>query len=127
MRLLFHVSFNVLSYNLFFTKWNSLVMWDFALKFIGNHSLISVNCKETFTLTKCLLIVVQFSMFCSFGIPLHAIIMFYLFQVRSLTLDVRAWDPSVINLFQSLGNTFANSVWEELLPSRNGTCENDTR
>ncbi|KAG6520386.1 ADP-ribosylation factor GTPase-activating protein AGD3-like [Zingiber officinale] len=48
-------------------------------------------------------------------------------KVRSLTLDVRAWDPSVINLFQSLGNTFANSIWEELLPSsRNGTCENDT-
>lgn len=74
------------------------------------------------------MIVVQFSMLCSFGMPLHIIIMFYLFQVRSLTLDVRAWDPSVINLFQSLGNTFANSIWEELLPSsRNGTCENDTR
>ncbi|XP_038693932.1 ADP-ribosylation factor GTPase-activating protein AGD3-like isoform X1 [Tripterygium wilfordii] len=39
-------------------------------------------------------------------------------KVRSLTLDVRAWEPSVISLFQSLGNTFANSVWEELLQSR---------
>jgi Arf-GAP/coiled-coil/ANK repeat/PH domain-containing protein len=38
-------------------------------------------------------------------------------KVRSLTLDVRAWEPSVINLFQSLGNTFANTVWEEMLPS----------
>ncbi|MQL70892.1 hypothetical protein Taro_003190, partial [Colocasia esculenta] len=38
------------------------------------------------------------------------------FQVRSLTLDVKVWEPSVINLFQSLGNTFANSIWEELLP-----------
>jgi hypothetical protein len=38
-------------------------------------------------------------------------------QVRSLTLDVRAWEPSVINLFQSLGNTFANTIWEEMLPS----------
>ncbi|KAL6551304.1 ADP-ribosylation factor GTPase-activating protein agd3 [Orobanche minor] len=36
-------------------------------------------------------------------------------KVRSLTLDVKVWDPSVLNLFQSLGNTFANSVWEELL------------
>lgn len=36
-------------------------------------------------------------------------------QVRSLTLDVKVWEPSVINLFQSLGNTFANSIWEELL------------
>lgn len=42
----------------------------------------------------------------------------FLLQVRSLTLDVKAWEPSVINLFQSLGNTFANSVWEELLQSR---------
>ncbi|KAK8936575.1 ADP-ribosylation factor GTPase-activating protein AGD3 [Platanthera zijinensis] len=40
-------------------------------------------------------------------------------KVRSLTLDVKAWEPSVINLFQSLGNTFSNSVWEELLPTIN--------
>ncbi|KAB1207696.1 ADP-ribosylation factor GTPase-activating protein AGD3 [Morella rubra] len=39
-------------------------------------------------------------------------------KVRSLTLDVKVWDPFVISLFQSLGNTFANSVWEELLQSR---------
>ncbi|XP_062110860.1 ADP-ribosylation factor GTPase-activating protein AGD3 isoform X1 [Humulus lupulus] len=39
-------------------------------------------------------------------------------KVRSLTLDVKVWEPSVIGLFQSLGNTFANSVWEELLQSR---------
>ncbi|KAG0488230.1 hypothetical protein HPP92_007041 [Vanilla planifolia] len=45
-------------------------------------------------------------------------------KVRSLTLDVKAWEPSVISLFQSLGNTFANSVWEELLPSTsNGNCD----
>ncbi|KAL6984012.1 ADP-ribosylation factor GTPase-activating protein agd3 [Sarracenia purpurea var. burkii] len=41
-------------------------------------------------------------------------------KVRSLTLDVKAWELSVITLFQSLGNTFANSVWEELLQSRSG-------
>ncbi|CAL5349615.1 unnamed protein product [Camellia sinensis] len=40
--------------------------------------------------------------------------------VRSLTLDFKVWEPSVISLFQSLGNTFANSVWEELLQSRSG-------
>lgn len=39
-------------------------------------------------------------------------------QVRSLTLDVKVWEPSIISLFQSLGNAFANSVWEELLQSR---------
>ncbi|XP_017642433.1 ADP-ribosylation factor GTPase-activating protein AGD3 isoform X3 [Gossypium arboreum] len=39
-------------------------------------------------------------------------------KVRSLTLDVKVWEPSVIGLFQSLGNTFANSVWEEFLQSR---------
>ncbi|XP_078161466.1 ADP-ribosylation factor GTPase-activating protein AGD4-like isoform X1 [Carex rostrata] len=36
-------------------------------------------------------------------------------KVRSLTLDVKVWDPVVIDLFQSLGNTFSNSVWDELL------------
>ncbi|OAY42537.1 ADP-ribosylation factor GTPase-activating protein AGD3 isoform X2 [Manihot esculenta] len=39
-------------------------------------------------------------------------------KVRSLTLDVKVWEPSIISLFQSLGNAFANSVWEELLQSR---------
>ncbi|KAE8703070.1 ADP-ribosylation factor GTPase-activating protein AGD3 [Hibiscus syriacus] len=39
-------------------------------------------------------------------------------KVRSLTLDAKVWEPSVIGLFQSLGNTFANSVWEEFLQSR---------
>lgn len=38
-------------------------------------------------------------------------------QVRSLTLDVKVWDSSVLGMFQSLGNLFANSVWEELLQS----------
>ncbi|GAV74662.1 ArfGap domain-containing protein [Cephalotus follicularis] len=39
-------------------------------------------------------------------------------KVRSLTLDEKVCEPYVISLFQSLGNTFANSVWEELLQSR---------
>ncbi|XP_027341301.1 ADP-ribosylation factor GTPase-activating protein AGD3-like isoform X2 [Abrus precatorius] len=38
-------------------------------------------------------------------------------KVRSLTLDVKVWDPSVLSMFKSLGNLFANSVWEELLNS----------
>ncbi|KAM7277272.1 hypothetical protein ACFE04_019138 [Oxalis oulophora] len=36
-------------------------------------------------------------------------------KVRSLVLDVKVWEPSVLALFQSLGNVYANSVWEELL------------
>ncbi|PIN04889.1 Myotrophin [Handroanthus impetiginosus] len=36
-------------------------------------------------------------------------------KVRSLTLDVKVWEPSVIALFQSLGNVFVNSIWEGLL------------
>ncbi|CAB4310824.1 unnamed protein product [Prunus armeniaca] len=39
-------------------------------------------------------------------------------KVRSLTLDVKVWEPSVLTLFQSLGNTFVNSVWEETLYSK---------
>ncbi|RAL38692.1 hypothetical protein DM860_002670 [Cuscuta australis] len=39
-------------------------------------------------------------------------------KVRSLTLDVRVWEPSVLALFESLGNAFVNSVWEESLQSR---------
>ncbi|VFQ87227.1 unnamed protein product [Cuscuta campestris] len=36
-------------------------------------------------------------------------------KVRSLALDVKVWEPSIIALFHTLGNVFANSVWEELL------------
>ncbi|KAK9044975.1 hypothetical protein V6N11_058865 [Hibiscus sabdariffa] len=38
-------------------------------------------------------------------------------KVRSLTLDVKVWEPSVLALFQSLGNIYVNSIWEELLHS----------
>ncbi|KAL5665010.1 hypothetical protein ACJX0J_025118, partial [Zea mays] len=44
-------------------------------------------------------------------------------KVRSLTLDVRVWEPSVINLFQSLGNMFVNSIWEEMLPDDNSSAD----
>ncbi|EEE70028.1 hypothetical protein OsJ_29976 [Oryza sativa Japonica Group] len=46
-------------------------------------------------------------------------------KVRSLTLDVRVWEPSVINLFQSLGNTFANTIWEDMLPSSSSVDHGD--
>ncbi|KAL8464394.1 hypothetical protein ACS0TY_034066 [Phlomoides rotata] len=36
-------------------------------------------------------------------------------KVRSLTLDVKVWEDSVITLFQALGNVFVNSIWEGLL------------
>ncbi|KAJ4897465.1 ADP-ribosylation factor GTPase-activating protein AGD1 [Raphanus sativus] len=49
-------------------------------------------------------------------------------KVRSLTLDVKVWEPSVLTLFQSLGNLYVNSVWEELLDSESrssGTPKSD--
>uniref|UniRef100_A0A0E0QTL3 ADP-ribosylation factor GTPase-activating protein AGD3 n=1 Tax=Oryza rufipogon TaxID=4529 RepID=A0A0E0QTL3_ORYRU len=46
-------------------------------------------------------------------------------KVRSLTLDVRVWEASVINLFQSLGNTFANTIWEDMLPSSSSVDHGD--
>ncbi|XP_051121411.1 ADP-ribosylation factor GTPase-activating protein AGD2-like isoform X2 [Andrographis paniculata] len=36
-------------------------------------------------------------------------------KVRSLNLDVRVWEPVVLDLFRALGNSYCNSVWEELL------------
>ncbi|XP_031277255.1 ADP-ribosylation factor GTPase-activating protein AGD1 [Pistacia vera] len=50
-------------------------------------------------------------------------------KVRSLTLDVKVWESSVLNLFQSLGNVYANSIWEELLHSgsASGTSKIDKR
>ncbi|KAK7358706.1 hypothetical protein VNO77_00644 [Canavalia gladiata] len=47
-------------------------------------------------------------------------------KVRSLTLDVKAWDSSVLSMFKSLGNLFANSVWEELLHSTSTSQTVDT-
>ncbi|ONM03411.1 Discolored-paralog2 [Zea mays] len=44
-------------------------------------------------------------------------------KVRSLTLDVRVWEPSVINLFQSLGNMFVNNIWEDMLPDDNSSAD----
>ncbi|CAK9859996.1 unnamed protein product [Sphagnum jensenii] len=42
-------------------------------------------------------------------------------KVRSLTLDVRVWEPSIISYFQSVGNAYANSIWEEGLSIEGST------
>ncbi|XP_010547791.1 PREDICTED: ADP-ribosylation factor GTPase-activating protein AGD1-like isoform X2 [Tarenaya hassleriana] len=47
-------------------------------------------------------------------------------KVRSLTLDVKVWEPSVLTLLKSLGNIYVNSVWEELLYSK-GKPSNDDK
>nr|XP_024395266.1 ADP-ribosylation factor GTPase-activating protein AGD3-like isoform X2 [Physcomitrium patens] len=44
-------------------------------------------------------------------------------KVRSLTLDVRVWEPSVLGYFLSVGNTYANTIWEELLPPDSRAAE----
>ncbi|KAH7569799.1 hypothetical protein JRO89_XS05G0001700 [Xanthoceras sorbifolium] len=33
-------------------------------------------------------------------------------KVRSLTLDVKVWEPTILDLFGALGNAYCNSVWE---------------
>ncbi|KAG5605580.1 hypothetical protein H5410_027072, partial [Solanum commersonii] len=35
--------------------------------------------------------------------------------VRSITLDVRVWEPTILDLFRTLGNSYCNSMWEKLL------------
>ncbi|KAJ9159661.1 hypothetical protein P3X46_025148 [Hevea brasiliensis] len=40
-------------------------------------------------------------------------------KVRSLTLDVKVWEPTVLDLFHSLGNAYCNSIWEGLLLVKN--------
>ncbi|KAK1296429.1 ADP-ribosylation factor GTPase-activating protein AGD4 [Acorus calamus] len=36
-------------------------------------------------------------------------------KVRSLTLDVKIWEPTIMELFRALGNAYCNSVWENSL------------
>ncbi|KAK9106385.1 hypothetical protein Syun_022396 [Stephania yunnanensis] len=36
-------------------------------------------------------------------------------KVRSITLDVKVWESTVLDLFRGLGNAYCNSVWEEML------------
>ncbi|XP_052205388.1 ADP-ribosylation factor GTPase-activating protein AGD2-like isoform X2 [Diospyros lotus] len=42
-------------------------------------------------------------------------------KVRSITLDVKVWEPTILDLFQILGNAYCNSIWEELLLLQNNT------
>lgn len=35
--------------------------------------------------------------------------------MRSLTLDVKVWEPTILDLFRNLGNLYCNSLWEGLL------------
>ncbi|KAH7840400.1 hypothetical protein Vadar_016367 [Vaccinium darrowii] len=47
-------------------------------------------------------------------------------KVRSITLDVKVWEPTILDLFRILGNAYCNSVWEELLlPQNNRTGESN--
>ncbi len=43
-----------------------------------------------------------------------------LLQVRSLTLDEKVWERSVVALFEGLGNAHANAAWEENISSPHG-------
>ncbi|KAK8463751.1 hypothetical protein PHAVU_011G032600 [Phaseolus vulgaris] len=36
-------------------------------------------------------------------------------KVRSITLDVRVWENTILELFDNLGNAYCNSIWEGLL------------
>ncbi|KAK1390275.1 ADP-ribosylation factor GTPase-activating protein AGD4-like [Heracleum sosnowskyi] len=36
-------------------------------------------------------------------------------KVRSINLDVKVWEPTMLDLFRTLGNAFCNSIWENLL------------
>jgi hypothetical protein len=36
-------------------------------------------------------------------------------QVRSTTLDVKVWELTVLDMFDSLGNTASNNIWEARL------------
>lgn len=47
---------------------------------------------------------------------LHRNLGVHISKVRSITLDVKVWEPTILDLFSALGNAYCNSVWEELLP-----------
>ncbi|KAL8089689.1 hypothetical protein AgCh_039245 [Apium graveolens] len=36
-------------------------------------------------------------------------------KVRSINPDVKVWEPTMLDLFRTLGNAFCNSIWESLL------------
>ncbi|OVA19209.1 Arf GTPase activating protein [Macleaya cordata] len=46
-------------------------------------------------------------------------------KVRSIKFDVKVWEPTILDLFRSLGNAYCNSVWEELLLQNESKDEPD--
>ncbi|XP_061989934.1 ADP-ribosylation factor GTPase-activating protein AGD4-like [Rosa rugosa] len=40
-------------------------------------------------------------------------------KVRSITLDVKVWEPTIVDLFRNLGNAYCNSLWEGKLLLKN--------
>lgn len=46
-------------------------------------------------------------------------------KVRSLTLDVKVWGPSMMGLFQTTGNAFVNSLWEGKLQDKKHSDDSD--
>lgn len=59
---------------------------------------------------------VIWSLMCYFqSFTTELLFLFCQLQVRSITLDVKVWEPAILDLFRNLGNAFSNSVWEGLL------------
>ncbi|KAH1115015.1 hypothetical protein J1N35_008393 [Gossypium stocksii] len=85
---------------------------DILRKVAGNHKCADCGAPEPdwASLNLGLLICIE----CS---GVHRNLGVHISKVRSLTLDVKVWEPSVLDLFQSLGNIYVNSIWEELLHS----------
>ncbi|XP_038892774.1 ADP-ribosylation factor GTPase-activating protein AGD4-like isoform X3 [Benincasa hispida] len=42
-------------------------------------------------------------------------------KVRSIILDVKVWEPSILDLFRNLGNAYCNSIWEGLFLADTGS------
>ncbi|KAL5721541.1 ADP-ribosylation factor GTPase-activating protein agd4 [Ranunculus cassubicifolius] len=49
---------------------------------------------------------------------LHRNLGVHISKVRSLTLDVKVWEPPILDLFRNLGNNYCNSLWEGLLQNQ---------
>ncbi|KAF4394754.1 hypothetical protein F8388_015660 [Cannabis sativa] len=54
------------------------------------------------------------------GLPINTLIVF---NPISLKLDVKVWEPTILDLFRNLGNTYCNSIWEGLLQLENAQTD----